>query len=35
VAVSTHGDLIALAEIEHGELLPRRVFNLGGPPTTG
>jgi tRNA pseudouridine55 synthase len=35
VAVSTHGDLIALAEVEHGELLPRRVFNLGGPPTTG
>jgi tRNA pseudouridine55 synthase len=30
VAVSTQGDLIALAEVEHGELLPRRVFNLSG-----
>ncbi len=30
VAVSTHGELIALAEIEQGELRPRRIFNLGG-----
>jgi tRNA pseudouridine55 synthase len=30
VAVSTHGDLIALAEVEQGELRPRRIFNLGG-----
>jgi tRNA pseudouridine55 synthase len=30
VAVSTQGDLVALAEVEHGELLPRRVFNLSG-----
>jgi tRNA pseudouridine55 synthase len=29
VAVSTHGDLIALAEVEQGELRPRRIFNLG------
>jgi tRNA pseudouridine55 synthase len=28
VAVSTHGELIALAEIEQGELRPRRIFNL-------
>lgn len=28
VAVSTHGDLVALAEFEQGELRPRRVFNL-------
>ncbi len=28
VAVSTHGDLIALADIEQGELRPRRIFNL-------
>jgi tRNA pseudouridine55 synthase len=32
IAVSTHGDLIALAELEQGELRPRRIFNLG---TTG
>jgi tRNA pseudouridine55 synthase len=32
VAVSTHGDLIALAEFERGELRPRRIFNLGGNP---
>ncbi len=32
IAVSTHGDLIALAEFEQGELRPRRIFNLG---TTG
>ena len=30
VAVFTHGDLIALAEIEQGELRPRRIFNLAG-----
>jgi tRNA pseudouridine55 synthase len=29
VAVSTQGDLIALAEVEQGELRPRRIFNLG------
>jgi tRNA pseudouridine55 synthase len=28
IAVSVQGDLIALAEIEHGELQPRRIFNL-------
>jgi tRNA pseudouridine55 synthase len=28
VAVSTQGELIALAEVEQGELRPRRVFNL-------
>jgi tRNA pseudouridine55 synthase len=28
VAVSTRGALVALAEVEHGELLPRRIFNL-------
>lgn len=35
VAVSTHGDLIALAEVERGELRPRRIFNLAptGKPT--
>jgi tRNA pseudouridine55 synthase len=27
VAVSTHGALIALAEVEQGELRPRRIFN--------
>jgi tRNA pseudouridine55 synthase len=32
IAVSTHGDLIALAEFEQGELRPRRIFNLGGKP---
>jgi tRNA pseudouridine55 synthase len=30
VAVSTGGDLIALAEVAQGELRPRRIFNLGG-----
>jgi tRNA pseudouridine55 synthase len=30
VAVSTHGQLIALADFEQGELRPRRIFNLGG-----
>jgi tRNA pseudouridine55 synthase len=29
VAVSTQGSLIALAEVERGELRPRRIFNLG------
>ena len=29
VAVSTHGELIALAEVGQGELRPRRIFNLG------
>jgi tRNA pseudouridine55 synthase len=29
VAVSTQSDLIALAEVEQGELRPRRIFNLG------
>jgi tRNA pseudouridine55 synthase len=28
VAVSTQGELIALAEAEQGELRPRRIFNL-------
>ena len=28
VAVSVQGDLIALAEVEQGELRPRRIFNL-------
>jgi len=28
VAVSTHGALVALAEVEQGELRPRRIFNL-------
>jgi len=28
VAVSVQGQLIALAEIEQGELRPRRIFNL-------
>lgn len=28
IAVSAEGDLIALAEAEHGELHPRRIFNL-------
>jgi tRNA pseudouridine55 synthase len=31
VAIFTQGDLIALAEVEQGELRPRRIFNLGGP----
>jgi tRNA pseudouridine55 synthase len=29
VAVSTQGELIALAQFEQGELRPRRIFNLG------
>jgi tRNA pseudouridine55 synthase len=28
VSVSTHGSLVALAEIEQGSLKPRRIFNL-------
>ncbi len=28
VSVSTHGALVALAEVEKGELRPRRIFNL-------
>jgi tRNA pseudouridine55 synthase len=28
VAVSTQGALIALADVEQGELRPRRIFNL-------
>jgi tRNA pseudouridine55 synthase len=30
VAVSTQGSLVALAEVEKGELRPRRIFNLAG-----
>jgi tRNA pseudouridine55 synthase len=29
VAVSTQSALVALAEVEKGELRPRRIFNLG------
>ena len=29
VSVSTHGSLVALAEVDKGELRPRRVFNFG------
>jgi tRNA pseudouridine55 synthase len=28
VAVSTQGSLVALAEIQHGEIHPRRIFNF-------
>ena len=28
VAVSAHGSLLALAQVEKGELRPRRIFNL-------
>ena len=31
VSVSAHGSLIALAEVEKGELRPRRIFNLPRP----
>jgi hypothetical protein len=31
VAVSSQGALIALAEVEKGELRPRRIFNLPRP----
>ena len=34
VAVSTQGALIALAEVEQGELRPRRIFNLTDHRTT-
>jgi tRNA pseudouridine55 synthase len=33
IAVSTQGELIALAEAEQGELRPRRIFNLGAQGT--
>jgi tRNA pseudouridine55 synthase len=35
VAVSTQGSLLALAEIEKGELRPRRIFNLAGQTAGG
>jgi len=28
VSVSAHGGLVALAQVEKGELRPRRIFNL-------
>ena len=28
VSVSAHGRLVALAQVEKGELRPRRIFNL-------
>jgi tRNA pseudouridine55 synthase len=31
VAISSQGNLIALAEVSSGELHPRRIFNLTGP----
>jgi tRNA pseudouridine55 synthase len=31
VAISSQGNLIALAEVNSGELHPRRIFNLTGP----
>ena len=34
VAISTQGDLIALAEMQQGELRPRRIFNLGKAPAS-
>ncbi len=30
VHVTASGQLIAIAEVEHGEIIPRRVFNLAG-----
>jgi|SRR5499427_5468112 tRNA pseudouridine55 synthase len=30
VYVTASGDLIALAEVDHGEIVPKRVFNLAG-----
>ena len=30
VHVTTSGELIALAEVDHGEIIPKRVFNLAG-----
>jgi tRNA pseudouridine55 synthase len=34
VAVSAHGALLALAQVEKGELRPKRIFNLARPVTT-
>jgi tRNA pseudouridine55 synthase len=34
VAVSCQGVLVALAEFEHGELHPKRVFNAGAGAAT-
>ena len=31
IAVSTQGSLVALAEVDKGELHPRRIFNFGLP----
>jgi hypothetical protein len=33
VAVSAHGGLVALAQVEKGELRPKRIFNLSRPVT--
>jgi tRNA pseudouridine55 synthase len=30
VSVTAEGRLIALAEVDHGEIVPKRVFNLAG-----
>jgi tRNA pseudouridine55 synthase len=30
VHVTTSGELIALAEVDRGEIIPKRVFNLAG-----
>ena len=30
VSVTASGRLIALAEVDHGEIVPKRVFNLAG-----
>jgi tRNA pseudouridine55 synthase len=30
VQVACGGQLLAIAEVEHGEIVPRRVFNLTG-----
>jgi len=40
VAVTVAGQLLALAELDHGEIVPKRVFNLAGvvgrrPPVKG
>ncbi|WP_306028097.1 tRNA pseudouridine(55) synthase TruB [Stappia sp. MMSF_3263] len=34
VSVTTHGELVAIGEVERGELLPRRVFNLAEDTST-
>jgi tRNA pseudouridine55 synthase len=34
VAVSTHGDLVAIGEFDRGELRPRRIFNFGSAANT-